>query len=33
MLYTSDVSDYSNLYMVPVGDVDDLPLLDTTGIG
>ncbi len=33
VLYTSNVSDYSNLYLVPVGDVDDLPLLDTRGIG
>jgi oligogalacturonide lyase len=32
VLYTSDVSDYSNLYLAPIGDIDDLPVLDTTSI-
>ena len=27
-LYTSDVSGYANLYLAPVGDLDDLPVLD-----
>ena len=28
VLYTSDVSGYANLYLAPVGDLDDLPVLD-----
>ena len=27
VLYTSDVSGYANLYLAPVGEVDDLPVL------
>ena len=27
MLYSSDLTDYSNMYLVEVGDFEDLPLL------
>ena len=29
VLYSSDLTDYSNMYLVPVGDFETLPLLET----
>ena len=28
VLFTTNMSDYSNIYLAPIGDVEDLPLLD-----